>query len=233
MRRMSGRYPGRVAAMTTSPVEVDLNRLYAGLNAELQPCINMVSFGLRAAAYGEVPDEPHTRMPGTNMEFRTGTKPPDSVLRPQFEAWVLTGGLRDAVEVVSVFLEHARFTASFFRLCERLRTETGNYEPGGEAEMSPQDYEQLVVTEQKKFHRLGFPDKLGYLRTQYPVALAPDLGDKVLTINQARNCFVHRRGVVSERDTNCEDGLQVCWNTMTPYLVSEHGKVKLEPPPAR
>ena len=39
----------------------------------------------------------------------------------------------------------------------------------------------------------------------------PDTADDLFTINQARNCLVHRNGVVSDQDCNAVDGLEVKW----------------------
>lgn len=66
----------------------------------------------------------------------------------------------------------------------------------------------------KKFHGLGLPGKIDFLVTEYDPSLRPDLTDEVLSINKARNCMVHRNGIVSALDLNSDEGLLVRWIKM-------------------
>lgn len=76
----------------------------------------------------------------------------------------------------------------------------------------------------KAFHRLGLPDKLPLLTKQYGVVIDSTLSGHLLSINAARNCLVHRRGVVGDRDVNDSSRLTVGWRKLSLVLKDEDGE---------
>src|SRR4030095_9320340 len=79
-------------------------------------------------------------------------------------------------------------------------------------------------SQQRRFHRLGLPDKIDDLQRIYSLALDPDLVGHLRTINDARNCLVHRQGIVQERDVNEDAALRVSWRRLACVIRGPDGE---------
>ena len=80
-----------------------------------------------------------------------------------------------------------------------------------------------MESDPKKFHRLGFPDKLNHLRDLHGITVESQMMRHILSANTARNCLVHRNGLVTEKDS--ENGrLLVSWRKLKFVLVDEDGE---------
>jgi hypothetical protein len=206
-------------------VQVNLNGVFAELCHRLQRCIDMVSFGLRSTPQGSAEA---TTFPLSGAWFHVVTADAAMLqgeeLRNAFGAWVLTCGLRDAVEVLNVFLERAGMAAAIYSLWQRFRI-VGTRD----ARIPSEEWNTRVAREAARLHRLGLPDKLERL-LRYSPTLAPSLTNEVLTVNQARNCLVHRGGVVTDRDANGPDGLVVRWEKVSLELDAPSGRKPLQLP---
>jgi hypothetical protein len=206
-------------------VQVNLDAVFAELCHRLQCCIDMVCFGIRAAPHGPV--DPST-FPLKGAWFHVVTSESSMLkgepLREVFGTWVLACGLRDAVEVLGVFLERARTAAATYSVWEKFQI-TGTRD----ACIPSEEWNERIVAGAAKFHRFGLPDKLERL-TRYSSTLAPSLSEEVRTINQARNCLVHRGGLVTDRDSNTPDGLVVKWEEVSLEIDTPSGRQSLNPP---
>jgi len=80
-----------------------------------------------------------------------------------------------------------------------------------------------MVGEAQKFHRLGLPDKLNHLNEEHGIELDNALSRHMLSINAARNCLVHRDGVVGERDS-VDGRLVVSWRRVKWVITDEDGE---------
>jgi hypothetical protein len=70
-----------------------------------------------------------------------------------------------------------------------------------------------VNKEERRFDSLSFPKKKEELSAYCPDTL--NLENEATSLNNARNCFVHRRGVVSQKDINDNsNNLIVKWRTI-------------------
>lgn len=76
------------------------------------------------------------------------------------------------------------------------------------------DEQTLVENLEKEKSRFDkdFPTKRKKLSAYYSDLIA--IEDEVISLNAARNCLVHRRGVVSKKDTNDNNSLIVKWRTI-------------------
>jgi hypothetical protein len=197
-------------------VRVELGGLIGGLQRSIQRCVGLVSFGLLAM---ENTTDGELELPGAYFQLAIAGDEHRrfAAVKEDFQTWILTGGLRDSVEAVSVSLEQARSVCAVW-----------SFAPG--ADITGQEWNERMVTEARKFHRLGLPHKIGFLKDEYDPRLAPDLTEHLLSINRARNCLVHRRGIVSDLDVNSPDGLLVRWLKMELLIEGPSGQRSVIPP---
>jgi len=113
--------------------------------------------------------------------------------------WLLSSFLSDSVDAAGMFLVECWEVCSFYRLSTR-------------DVVFGADYLAVRGSGKKEFHSLGFPDKLKCLAEEFQVETP--LGRHFLTMNKARNCLVHRNGVVAKRDCNDVDVLTVEWRSL-------------------
>lgn len=190
----------------TIRLRLNLGALLGNIRVSLQRIIDLVAYGLSSAEH-ELP--PTLGIPGAFISYGTAGDQhlaPDD-LRDQFRTWLVGCGLRDAVEEISGFLEEIRRACAAVDLAQQPN-------------LSSTRWNQLFVEQGKKFHRLGLPDKLDNLR-QYDPILVPEIVSSVIQINQARNCLVHRNGIVSQRDLNQADVLEVTWKRLELVVGTE------------
>lgn len=81
-----------------------------------------------------------------------------------------------------------------------------------------------VVGVPKEFDRKGLGTKLTMLKEKF--GIEPRSPAHLSTLWDARNCLTHRRGVVSERDCNVSDGLEVKWIGVDFVYVAPDGAEK-------
>ena len=106
--------------------------------------------------------------------------------------------VRDAIDLTNPFLEECRLVSAMFR-----NTHDGK--------LRSEDYNRIINEEQKQFHQLGLPKKLEKMREDFGISV--ELEPHVLSINKARNCLVHRMGVVSKVDVDENEELAILWRT--------------------
>jgi len=127
--------------------------------------------------------------------------------------------MRDGVEAFSSFLEDVRdICAAWHALLH------------ADEQLSLKQWHEQVQAPSKKFHRLGLPDKFERLRKVFNFAFPGECEFIALSINAARNCLVHRKGVVSEGDANSPNGLRVRWFRPTLFVSGPDGERTLQVP---
>ena len=80
--------------------------------------------------------------------------------------------------------------------------------------ISGAEWHKITVSQQRSFDKGGLPDKIKDLQKAYSLALDPDLAGHLLSINRARNCLVHRGGIVQDDDLNEDGVLRVSWRRL-------------------
>lgn len=196
-------------------VTVNLDALLGELQSALQFSINLVAMALKSTS-SSVDEE--LRFPqgifGTTFDQRLQWSPEEAVRH--YHTWALSNGLRDAIEGVSSFLESAHRVLSAWALIECQNAGTRLKQSDWEAGMDG-----------TAFHRLGLPDKLVHIQNEHHVVPDNDLQRHVLSVNSARNCLVHRRGVVSTRDVDAQGVLTVEWRKLHTFLQDDDGEHEL------
>lgn len=124
--------------------------------------------------------------------------------KEEFKTWVEGNGLREMLETFSVFLDRIHEAALLFSNSK-----------------SKVDLAALAA-KRDSFNREGFPNKLNILRSKY--AVGPKHADYLVSINRARNCLSHRRGVVGHEDIDELGKLRVAWLGMDIYAQTPSGE---------
>lgn len=199
-------------------LHVNLAAVTSHLQRVLQGTIDLTSFGLMAAERAQ--NEEGLKWPGAWFQLSTaGNEALDfDGASADFKQWVVAAGLRDGIEAVGYFLEEVRKVCAAWSF-------------SGRPSILGEEWISKMEREPKKFHRLGLPDKMEFLRKDYGAdAFLPDSADEVLSINDARNCLVHRRGIVADRDLNMPDGLLVRWRKVELVVRGPGGERVIVPP---
>ena len=76
---------------------------------------------------------------------------------------------------------------------------------------------------------MGLSDKLAELKTRFSITTPKE--SYLHSINQARHCIAHRRGIVGTEDLNDGDKLRLRWWTIDLFAVTPSGeRISLSPP---
>ena len=196
-------------------VKVNLDGLRGELQRSLQRIICLVATGLEAKSDVD-PNE---------ISLPTNIKSSFSSLDlnkenyyEQYTEWVLSNGFRDSIESAGVFLESAHRVLSVWELIEKQNSG---------ATITGDEWNQIFQDVGNKFHRLGLPDKLEHISESHGIEIKESFNEQILSINIARNCFVHRNGIVSDRDLNTVNALKVKWSRLHTFLQNEDGEQDL------
>lgn len=193
-------------------ININLAGLLAELQRAVQRTINLVASGLETKQYvtGE-----YLRLPDTSFGITLDSKLKWSREQAQreYSKWVLSNGFRDMTEGAGLFLDSVHNILAYWDIGIRVRDQ-------GPITMG--DWDKMIIKGGASFHELGFPHKLDHLSKEHGLALNETFISKLLTINKTRNCLVHRQGVVSQKDVNCEGGLQTKWMKLA--LVMQDGE---------
>ena len=200
--------------------------LLGRLSASIQRYTNLVSLGLTSVESAELD---RLSLPGAFFQF-SGISPDASdedaasviqAAKADFPAWLLGAGLRDCIEETGPVLEEARMLCSLFELVRGR---------GGVPAEEWNEWLRARPNEDKRFQGLNFPDKIEALTTTHGLVIPPAATESVLSINRARNCLVHRRGVVSTLDTKSDPSLTVAWRKLELVLMDDTGERVFVPP---
>jgi len=201
-------------------VRIDLDAVTAVPSKAIWRSTQLVAYGFEAAdelhkavTDGRVLDElPGIR--GTWMNLAPPTKI-DSLVREEFERWCLVNALRDPIEAINWFLEEVRRVCAIYELGKRESFTAEEY-------FAFEDFA-------KKFHGYGLPPKLEYVLKNFSVTAGTELTEHLKSVNDARNCLVHRRGIVEPHDANADAGLRVTWRTLIVRAGNEDESRAIEP----
>lgn len=199
--------------MQTIKIDINLNAPQEELQRAIQRNIYLVAGGLLSSSQIK---ESRLKLTDTSIEmnFDPSLVWSASEVQDQLREWILQNGFRDSVECLNTFLESTHAVCSVWSL--QVKQNRGQTFTGA-------DWDKEMRNDAKKFHRLGFPDKLDHLREKHGIHLNSGMSKHVLSINSARNCLVHRKGIVGE--TDIENGcLLVSWRRAKLVITNEDGE---------
>ncbi len=122
--------------------------------------------------------------------------------------WLLTSFLTDSVNVTANFLDECRKVCALYRL-------------SGRQQITAQEFLHILTKDYKRFHKAGSPDKFKSLRDDFRVQTPFE--EHFLSLNRARNCLVHRRGLVSSEDADEDGRLAIKWSVMELVAIPPGG----------
>jgi len=167
-------------------ISINLDALRGELQQSLQRAIYLVGAGLQTKDNIKS-DQLYIPNDGMQMIYADSLVWDDNAAINRYEQWILSNGFRDAIESLSMFLESAHRVMSFWEFSEKQKNGV---------QLTGADLNEVMTTIPQKFHRLVFPDKLSHIQKKHSIIFDEGLGSHVISINKARNCFVHRGGIV-------------------------------------
>jgi hypothetical protein len=190
-------------------VSFDFNALHRAFSARIGRVLERAALALTAVDQNAEHTGLVPNVVGPAMAIKLRPRAPDEV-RPETAAWIVGCALRDFLEETSNLLEETR------RMCAALTFSGRERVP--EAELYA-----AVEGQRDAFDRFTFPRKVEYLREQYGDVLDARI-EHVETLVRARNCLVHRLGMVAQRD--CNDGAQlvVRWRAFELHVREPGGR---------
>ncbi len=203
--------------MTTQSISININLdgLRGELQRSLQDVICLVSTGLSANSNI---DPNNLSLPTAIKHSFSSINMNESEFDEYYRQWIISNGFRDAIESISTFLESANRVLSIWGLVKKQNS--------GES-VTAEEWKHIFQDAGNKFHRLGLPDKIKHINEQHQISVTEALSEQVLSLNIARNCYVHRKGIVSDRDANSDAELKVMWTHMHMFLMNEDGEQEL------
>ena len=204
--------------------EVSITLNMASLHGALTHRVQELSQYVSAAfASTLIEEEPPGGFPGTALHYqypRLSTWNPTEA-RQGYERWVLLSAFRELADSTGLFLDGVQHMCSVWRLLEAQARSGG---------VTAADFQRERIDEPKRFQKSFIPIKLRILTELYGLILHRDVLDQILSMNAARNCLVHRGGLVTERDRNCPEGLEVKWVKGLIILKDKTGEREVLPP---
>ena len=126
--------------------------------------------------------------------------------KEEFSSWIVGCGLRELIETFSVFLDLI-YDASLHVLIYK-------------GELTQQE----AIKFYNNFISKGLREKFNILESQFGIKYQHS--DYLITINQARNCLTHRRGIVGEKDYNKNSNLTIKWLGIDFIIKPPSGNIK-------
>lgn len=190
----------------TLDIQVSLAALQAVPLRKLQRLVDMVQFSRAGAVL--VTDDHYPKLDFVAISPSTNTRLTLPDARDATLAWLVRHGLRDGIEAVSLSLEDSRRVAALYILAAKGQIKVAEFD--------------AVFAKNKWFHRLGLPHKMNFLKNTYH--LSSDFDTHLLSLNLARNCIVHRDGIVTELDLNDGDMLTLTFLKIGLAAVAPNGE---------
>lgn len=165
------------------------------IQSQIQEISDLVAVGLQAVDQADITE---LKIPDTFMQIGSPEEERDieSVIT-EYRSWVLSNGLRDCVDSLSIAFEWARrFCFLWSMPGDIVSHPDGRYQMRG---ISTGEEWNHQISEGKKFEWFPLKKKMEYLEEHYDISV-PIVWSHILSINNARNCLTHRGGVVGAPD---------------------------------
>ncbi|WP_323028421.1 hypothetical protein [Gelidibacter japonicus] len=181
----------------TITLKLNRNDSLITLNEKLSECTNAVFFGINSLDKTDVLPESlrdyessiFTNQPLIEMDFEKSQE--------NFKIWILKKGFED---LISALIELMLSFSYIINLNEKIKKNP---------KMTIDGFKKLIFERDKKLTKAHFPE----LITKIEKSLKSPLKYKseMLSLNKARNCLVHRNGIVQPNDFNVENGIELSW----------------------
>ncbi len=193
------------AKKVTVPINVDLNEIRDIAHKGVRRAVVFMGLGLNAAADEKFKNYRLSQLTKVDLVPTDADEAQIGAFKKEFSYWIIGNGLRELIEHFNIFLDGLYNGCLLFEATKA----------GG---LSAQELQKAA----NKFHFAGLGKKLAMLKEQHHVE--PKNLDYLLSVNKARNCLTHRRGVVGEPDV-AEDGkLHLKWKGMEIFVKTPAGE---------
>lgn len=198
-------------------ININLDNLLNELLQLLEKTTYFVSIGLQQK---DKTDPKLVQLPSSNFPVTYTSKLnwSSEQAQEQYYNWILTNGVKDIIDGINTFLESNHQILSYWEIAKRQRD--------GE-KLTGAVWNKHIINGGKNFHRLGLPNKIDHLKDNHKLELEQNFIDQLLSINTARNCMVHRRGIVTIEDITIDNTLLVKWTKKLIVLKNEDGEQEL------
>lgn len=188
----------------SAKVTVDLGAILSRYQITLQHLTDRVAVGNSVGRH--VTEQEYNRDRGfSTVSLAANAQIPFSAVEEDFKAWCLRNAFVEAMDGLAQLLEDAWLALSVVRLGPVFKA---------------RDFHKLRTDKRREFHRLGLPEKISRLQTMGATSAR---ATQVLSLNTARNCIVHRGGIVGEHDGGDEGALVVNVRAMELVIQGENG----------
>lgn len=193
---------------------IELSGIWGRVARELELAHYMVAVGMHSADRldSEWLEEPEKHF---RMQYNRERRMPLEEVRTYWATWVLKGGFRDVAETLATTLEEAHRILALWSIIPK------GVPSGASVKLD------VVLKMQKaveSFHVKNLPDKLSALAIRYDLVFPASTKAQLLSINAARNCLVHRTGVVGTKDLDAgSQTFTLKWKALCPYIKDGEG----------
>jgi hypothetical protein len=185
-------------------VQVNLPASLAKLQIKLQRLIDLPSIGI--VGVRKVDESEYQAGPfKESFQIASDGRVAYPEVKEEFVGWCLKNSFTEAIDCMNAFLEECRLLAALFRL--------------GPGTATVDQWDRIWNEEKSGFHWKGFPEKIKILREEF--GIQSQFEAHVLTLNQARNCLVHRLGIVGSEDVTEDEKLVIKWFAVRMLIIDK------------
>jgi hypothetical protein len=200
-------------------ISINLAGITDRIQRHLKTSMSLVAIGLNATQ-GITAEDLHLPDVTTYQDFDSSNPWTIEQASAAWQTWVLQNGFRDIAEAISGLLEEVQRVLTYWHLAKIQHSRV----------LQGDDWNKMVVNRESKFHRFGLPEKIDFLKNKYGLNIDEALVQQVLSINAARNCLVHRDGVVSTQDARNGVQLNIEWSALAVFVVENDVEKEIELP---
>lgn len=210
----SGRHVNHIA--------INLDALLNELGSALQLNLTLYSVAMHARL-DHLEELPRFQVDNVGFQYSQVLEWTPEEALTKHRQWALKNAMRDAVEGAVNFIESAYFVLSIWKIAGAGAGD------GREFSVPVEDWRLAIEVAPSKFNRCTLPDKFKMLADDHGVAVDPVLEAQFRSINQLRNCLVHRGGIVGAKDVDTgSEVFEVRWRTMELLIDEGDGLAPLE-----
>lgn len=192
-------------------VEINLDSVLETLRRGVRRADVFMGMGLNAAEQNPPPS--HILAPETGFKIQLVkqdlTKQEKAHIASEFGKWVQANGLRDLMETFSIFM-HTLYTVNFMLL------------------NSLGKIDDLASIPPPRFEKMGIGEQIDTLAKV--VTVSADDFRITRSLNQTRNCYAHRRGIIGDIDIDHTTNVfELLWAAFQIEIAEPNGNLILEP----
>ena len=190
--------------MTTQQVQIDFTKIKDIADKGVRRTSVFMGIGINTVLDNERVNYELTKITQIQLMPNDVSLETHKHFKDEFSLWIIGNGLRELIETFKVFLD------SLHHNCLLMAFHKGK--------LSSDENKSF----DKKYPEEGLPDKLIHLKDRFNIT--PKHPDYLKTINKARNCLTHRRGIVEPVDCNDGDVLKINWLGIDIFIEEPNGK---------